>query len=126
LVVDDETEPRERVMRALRERGLEVTPAPNGREALRLVQEAAPDAVVLDWTMPVMDGMGVLNRLRQDRYHTGLPVVVIADRELTRSEQVALQEKAHSVVAKGPGHLDELLRILSWILPLDEVGAPPD
>jgi CheY-like chemotaxis protein len=119
LVVDDETEPRKRVMDALRTHGLDVTAAPNGREALRLVQEAAPDAVVLDWAMPVMDGMAVLNRLRKDRYQTGLPVVVVADRELTRSEEVALQEKAHSVVGKGPEHEAELLRILSWILPMD-------
>ena len=46
-------------------------------------------------------------------------MVVVADRELTRSEEVALQEKAHSVVGKGPEHQAELLRILSWIVPLD-------
>jgi len=118
LVVDDDEGAREGIAAVLRAQGLEVSTAPNGREALRLVQDAAPDAVVLDWVMPVMDGMGFLNRLRQNRYHTGLPVVVLTDRALTRSEQVALQEKAHAVIRKESDTPRELLRVLGWILPL--------
>jgi PAS domain S-box-containing protein len=125
LLVDDDEADREELAAALRARGIEVSTAPNGREALRKVQDAAPDAVVLNFVTPVMDGTTFLNRLRKNRYHTGLPVVVLTDRELTRSEEVALQEKAHSVVPKGREHRDELLRVLGWILPLPETVEPP-
>ena len=126
LVVDDDPEERGRMAEALSARGLDVRTATNGREALRMVEDAAPDVVVLDWVMPVMDGVGFLNRLRQNRYHTGLPVVVVTDRDLTRSEEVAAREKAHSVLEKGPEHDAALLRVLGWILPLgQEAGRAP-
>ncbi|MEJ2540507.1 MAG: response regulator [Gemmatimonadota bacterium] len=118
LVVDDDPEERTRLTESLSSYGLQIATAPNGREALRLVENDAPDAVVVDLVMPVMDGLTFLNRLRQNPYHTGLPVVVVHEGEPTPSERVALQEKAHAVVSRDD--TAELHRALSWIVPMGD------
>ncbi|HSM06393.1 MAG TPA: response regulator, partial [Longimicrobiales bacterium] len=103
--------------------GLEVATAGNGREAMRMVEEDAPDVVVTELTLPIMDGTTFLTRLRQNPYYTGLPAVVLSDRDLTRSEEVVLQEKAHAILRSGPEQARELHRALSWILPLESDGG---
>jgi two-component system, OmpR family, response regulator len=65
LVVDDDPHIREVVQFALEKAGLEVMEAGDGQEALRLFQKAKPDLVILDITMPEMDGLEVCRRIRK-------------------------------------------------------------
>ena len=64
LVVDDEPSIVDAVSTALRYEGYEVTEASTGREALEAVAIAEPDLVVLDWTLPDLEGIEVRRRLR--------------------------------------------------------------
>jgi len=74
LVVDDEAAARSGLEKLLRQAGYTVVSAGDGRQALAAADEGAPDLVVTDLKMPVMDGMALLARLReQDRE---LPVIV--------------------------------------------------
>ncbi|MFK8033102.1 MAG: PleD family two-component system response regulator [Hyphomicrobiales bacterium] len=65
LVVDDSSVIRKVARRILEELSFEITEAGDGRQALDVCEEAMPDAVLLDWNMPVMDGIEFLGRLRQ-------------------------------------------------------------
>jgi DNA-binding response OmpR family regulator len=64
LITDDEANIRMMLRMALEADGHRVTEASNGREALELIQRDAPDLMVLDLNMPVMDGMAVLESLK--------------------------------------------------------------
>jgi DNA-binding response OmpR family regulator len=64
LVVDDEPDLVEVLTAALRFEGWEVRSAPDGTSALRVARTFDPDAVVLDWMLPDMDGLRVLRELR--------------------------------------------------------------
>jgi CheY-like chemotaxis protein len=66
LVVDDEPDERFLVGRTLRKQGHDVTVAENGASGLRAAREEAPDLVVTDIMMPVMDGAEFIGRLRAD------------------------------------------------------------
>jgi CheY-like chemotaxis protein len=66
LVVDDEPDQRFLLRRTLERAGHEVSEANDGAAALRAVQESAPDLVVTDIMMPVMDGAELIRRLRGD------------------------------------------------------------
>lgn len=63
IVVDDDEDIRNLVVRRLERAGHEVRAAADGVEALELVHEAVPDLLVLDWMMPRLDGIGVAERL---------------------------------------------------------------
>lgn len=64
LVVDDAAFMRVRMSRILQEAGYDVIQASNGSEAVTRYRERQPDAVLLDITMPVMDGLAALKEIR--------------------------------------------------------------
>jgi two-component system OmpR family response regulator len=66
LVVDDEPSIVDAVATALRYEGFGVTEATNGRAALAMAQEGAPDLVILDVMLPDLNGIEVTRRLRAD------------------------------------------------------------
>ncbi len=65
LVVDDAAFMRKRCAKFLQERGYDVLEADNGLKALEMYKEARPDGVLLDITMPEMDGLSALKALRE-------------------------------------------------------------
>lgn len=65
LLVDDEKSSRMYLKQILEEAGYSVIEAGNGQQGLALALEKSPDLVVTDWVMPVMDGIEMIQRLRQ-------------------------------------------------------------
>jgi len=77
LVVDDEPRMIQFVRMNLEAEGARVIQAQNGLEALRLVREQLPDAVILDVMMPELDGFETLARLRE---FSDVPVIMLTVR----------------------------------------------
>lgn len=77
LVVDDDPDLRMSIAEVLEEEGYEVSCARNGEEALHALDGDAPSAIILDLTMPVMDGWAFRERQRCDPRLAGIPTVVI-------------------------------------------------
>ena len=65
LVVDDSSVVRNIARRILEDMDFEITEAEDGEKALEACRSAMPDAVLLDWNMPVMDGYEFLGHLRR-------------------------------------------------------------
>jgi two-component system, chemotaxis family, chemotaxis protein CheY len=66
LIVDDSRVIRKVARRILEDMGFEIAEAADGVEALAWCRAAMPDAVLLDWNMPVMNGIEFLKRLRTE------------------------------------------------------------
>jgi two-component system chemotaxis response regulator CheY len=75
LVVDDSAVIRKVARRILEELEFETSEAENGREALDRCRETMPDVVLLDWNMPVMDGIAFLVALRKEQGGTSPKVI---------------------------------------------------
>ena len=75
LIIDDQEEVREAFSRALALDGYETRTAENADSAIQLVEAMEPDAILLDFMMPVVNGLGFLHRLRET--HPRTPVAVI-------------------------------------------------
>jgi two-component system, chemotaxis family, chemotaxis protein CheY len=80
LVVDDSAVIRKMARRILEELHFTASEAENGRKALEQCRMAMPDAVLLDWNMPVMDGIAFLVALRKER-GGGTPKVIFCTTE---------------------------------------------
>ncbi|HEV7485279.1 MAG TPA: response regulator [Thermoanaerobaculia bacterium] len=78
LVVDDDAANREVLSRRLERQGHEVRTASSGRDAMRILGEAAFDLVLLDIMMPEMDGYEVLGRIKADSRLQNIPVIMIS------------------------------------------------
>ncbi len=80
LVVDDSGVIRRITGGMLKDMGFDVGEAENGAEALKFCAAQLPDAILLDWNMPVMDGITFLGRLRED-FSAPLPKVIFCTTE---------------------------------------------
>jgi two-component system KDP operon response regulator KdpE len=105
LVIDDEPQ----ILRALRTiltaRDFRVSTASTGEEGLALAAAAQPDLIILDLSLPDMDGVQVCRSLRE---WTQTPVVVLSVRDSERDKVLALDMGADDYVTK-PFGIDELL-----------------
>jgi CheY-like chemotaxis protein len=108
LVVDDEPDERFLVGRTLRKQGHDVTVAEHGAAGLRAVQEEAPDLVVTDIMMPVMDGVEFIRRLRVDPATAHILI-------LAASGDIHLAGAANAVLRK-PYHDHDLVTIVNTLL----------
>ncbi len=107
LIVDDDRSARERLRSVLERQGWTVQEAANGAEALARVQVACPRLILLDLTMPVMDGFAFLDALRSDPRSADVPVIVLSARDITAGERERLRQ-ANLVFSKGEISLKEI------------------
>ncbi len=105
LVVDDDPKIRSVLGRGLRFEGYDVQLAADGQEALRLARETPFDLVVLDLTMPRMDGLEVCRRLRRG---VSTPILMLTARDAVPDRIVGLDSGADDYLTK-PFDFEELL-----------------
>src|ERR671922_2328613 len=105
LVVDDDPQIRRAVQTSLRARGYEVHSAGSGEAALDLLATDAVDLVILDLSLPGIDGHEVIRRLRG---FSEAPVLVLSVRESQDDKIAALDAGADDYVTK-PFSIGELL-----------------
>ncbi len=103
LVVDDEPGILELHTRLLEELTPQcrIVKACNGQEALALMARQRPDLVLLDLMMPVLDGFGVLEAMRQCEGMRNIPVIVLTAQILTHRDMARLQQGVVAVLSKG-------------------------
>ncbi|GAA4851143.1 response regulator transcription factor [Saccharopolyspora rosea] len=113
LVVDDDRAVRESLRRSLQFNGYQVELAADGQQALDLLADNRPDAMVLDVMMPRLDGLEVARRLRS----TGddLPILVLTARDAVSDRVAGLDAGADDYLPK-PFALEELLARLRALL----------
>ncbi len=100
LVVDDSRVVRKAARRILEGFGFAVREAEDGARALDACREALPDLVLLDWNMPVLDGIGFLRAARAE-YGPDRPVVMLCTTENTQERILtALEAGAQEYVMK--------------------------
>jgi two-component system response regulator MprA len=127
LVVDDDAPIRRMLARTLEAEGYEVRSAAGGGDALAAVERAAPDAVVLDVTMPGLDGLAVCRRLRAKGLI--LPILLLTARDAVDDRVRGLDAGADDYLVK-PFAQEELTARLRALLRrgrgVDEVLAFDD
>lgn len=111
LVVEDEHAQREVLSYNLEAEGFRVAKAVNGEEALLLVEEEAPDLIVLDWMLPNVSGIEVCRRIKARPETRNVPVIMLS----ARSEEVdrvrGLETGADDYVVKPYSVVELMARV---------------
>jgi DNA-binding response OmpR family regulator len=113
LLVDDDEGIRRTVGAGLELEGFSVVPASSGRPALEAAERIEPDVILLDLSMPDLDGLEVLNRLRERG--DDVPVCVLSARDEVDDRVRGLQAGADDYVVK-PFALEEVVARLHALL----------
>jgi DNA-binding response OmpR family regulator len=113
LIVDDEASVRQALERALTLEGFAVATAAGGHEALEELARRPPALIVLDVTMPELDGIAVVRRLRADG--RDLPICILSARDEVEDRVAGLQAGADDYLVK-PFALAELTARLHALL----------
>src|SRR5262245_54164924 len=91
LLVEDNHLNREMFSRRLERKGFRVLGAGDGREAVARVQAERPDLVLMDLSLPVMDGWEATRRLKADRSTQAIPVIALTAHAVAGDREKALQ-----------------------------------
>jgi CheY-like chemotaxis protein len=93
----------------LKDAGLQVYSAENGREALDQLQHKKPHLILSDLAMPEMDGFEFITHLRQNPAWQSIPVVVLTSRNITPDEHNRLTHGVDKIFQKGKYQIEDLL-----------------
>src|SRR6202171_2458844 len=105
LIVEDESALNDLIRTELQAEGHVVRQARDGRTALQMVEQEAPDLVILDWMLPDLDGLAVCRRLREDHL---MPIIMLTARTEEVDRVLGLEVGADDYVPK-PFSMRELL-----------------
>jgi len=111
LVVEDEPSIQELIAASLAQSGHKVLRADSAEDALRLVSEALPDVVLLDWMLPGMSGIQYARRLRNEERTRSLPIIMLTARSEEHDKVAGLEAGADDYLTKPFSPRELLARI---------------
>lgn len=119
LIADDEAHLRLLVRKTLTEDDYRIVEAVDGQEALARARKERPDLVVLDWMMPRLSGLQVLEALRSDPDTASVRVIVLTARSQQIDRSLALQQGISAYLVKPFSPL-ELIQLVERVLEGDD------
>ncbi|HVR37520.1 MAG TPA: fused response regulator/phosphatase, partial [Thermoanaerobaculia bacterium] len=120
VIIDDNANDVQVTRRFLERRGYDAFPALSGEEGLRLAEEVIPDAIVVDYRMPGMDGFEVARRIKADPRLQTIPILMLTGADASQHVVEGLGAGADDYVTKGSdtevlfARLRALLRVKAY------------
>lgn len=115
LIVDDEVNIRTILTYLLEKEGFDVQKACDGNEALDIMREETPDLVILDVMMPGLDGLQVLNQMRNHFQTHNIPVILLTAKGDMPHKVQGLREGANDYLVKPFVHQELMLRVRNML-----------
>lgn len=115
LIADDYDDTRELLRLVLQAAGYTTREARNGRECVTAARQNTPDLILLDLSMPELDGWGVLKELRADERMRGLPCIAVTAFASDADRTHALEAGFNAYLAK-PFRSKDLLATVKLLL----------
>lgn len=115
LVVEDNADNRDMLARRLLRRGYEVAVAEDGRQGLALAEALNPDVILMDLSMPVMDGWEAMKHLRRHPALSRTPIVALTGHAMKDDRTKSIAAGADEYMAK-PLDFAALLQLLERLL----------
>ena len=118
LVVDDEFHIVQVVSIKLKNNGFDVVTAENGSDGYELASETLPDIIVSDYQMPIMSGVEMIQKLRQNPETAHIPVIMLTARGFAIEDDQKEQLKVSACLSK-PFSPREVLQTIEDVLKQD-------
>jgi CheY-like chemotaxis protein len=113
LIVEDEFAIADLLEMALTDEGYRVVKAANGRQGLERIAENSPDLVISDFMMPVLDGAGLVQAMRQSETQREIPVVIMSSMP---EANVHARIEGYAAFIRKPFQIVALMQLIAAIL----------
>jgi len=122
LVVDDQAELRQLFQRVLETQGYHVVGAETGQAGLAVLDVVRPQLVLLDMSMPEMDGITFLRALRARPGYENVPVIILSGMMSRQQVQAARELRVADMLVKAEFSMKELRARVARHLPPPTLG----
>jgi HAMP domain-containing protein/CheY-like chemotaxis protein/signal transduction histidine kinase len=126
LVVEDNEAQRQQIISLIDNSDVVITAVDNGKAALEVLKAGHFDCMVLDLSLPDMDGIELLNHMSEDERLRDLPVVIYTAKDLNESEVGKLSSLAKTVVVKDARSPERLVQETALFLHRSPAALPED
>ena len=116
LLVDDDADLQSAYQQRLTQEGYSVIAAVNGEEGLQQAHKHSPDLIVLDIQMPVMDGLTMLSRLRNEAWGKKVPVIILTNSDRSEDVLESLKDQAQSYFIKTQTTLEVIVSAINDVM----------
>ncbi len=115
LVVDDNQDSRELVIKILKNKGLQLVEAVDGEDAIKKVATERPDLILMDISLPKIDGHEVTRRLKSDKAFAAIPIIALTAHAMKGDMEKAMAAGCEGYIAKPINVHDLYDRIRSFL-----------
>jgi two-component system, cell cycle response regulator DivK len=115
LLVEDNEMNRDMLSRRLSRRGFEVLIAENGESGVQLTASEKPDLVLMDMSLPVMDGWEATRQLKSDPATSGIPIIALTAHAMASDRDLAIEAGCDDYDSK-PVDMTRLLQKIEQLL----------
>jgi CheY-like chemotaxis protein len=116
LLVEDNEMNRDMLSRRLQRRGFDVLIATDGAQGIAMAASERPDLILMDMSLPVIDGWEATRRLKADPATKNIPIIAITSHAMAGDRRQALDAGCNDYDTK-PVELDRLLGKITALLP---------
>lgn len=124
LLVEDNELNRDMLSRRLARRGFEMVMAVNGQEGVEMAKAAQPDLILMDMSLPVLDGWAATRRIKADKHTRFIPLIALTAHAMAGDRDKAIEAGCDDYDTKPielPRLLDKIDRLLSSASPASAV-----
>ena len=116
LVVEDEAVLLQALVNKLTKEKFHVLTAKNGADGLAMALAEKPDLIILDIIMPVMDGMTMLSKLREDSWGATAKVIILTNLGEAEKVSLAMSQGVHDFLIKADWKLEDVIKKIREII----------
>ena len=109
LVIEDEVSLRNAIRIKLESEGFKVLEAKNGVQGLEMALSNQPDLILLDIILPIMDGLTMLQKLRQDQRGRDVKVVILSNLNEIEKVSEAMAQGSYNYLVKSDWKLEDIV-----------------
>ena len=124
LLVEDNEMNRDMLSRRLERKGYEVVVAVDGQSGVEMAQTQAPDLVLMDMSLPVLDGWEATRRLKAEAATQHIPIIALTAHAMSNDREKALEAGCDDYDTK-PVELPRLLGKIAALLSAGKIAGEP-
>lgn len=116
MIVEDEDSLRELLSDKFKDSGFKVCCTHNAEDGIKIALKNRPDLILLDIILPKMDGLTMLKKLRQDKWGSGVPVIILSNLNDQKKVSEALKIGVYDFLIKSNVKLADVVEEVREVL----------